>query len=163
MPLTVKKLPDVRRIPDDLAALGHRESPYPADVPLDPDQARTALWLSAGNIGRAAVLRHTNAARLGNLVRRDAFLAEQRAQAAELALDRAEGVLLDALDDQDPVRRDDAARFVLVHAGRARGWSRDGNAQGINVAFSGSPGASGAVQIRWQTRDEAAAKTIRYG
>lgn len=167
MGLKVKKIPlpaDVRRMPDNLEPLGHRESDYPADIPLDPEQCRTALWLSAGNIGRAAVLLRTSAARLGSLVRRDAHLAEERAQASEMAIDRAEGVILDALDDQDPVRRDDAARFVLVHAGRQRGWSRDGGAAGINVAFSGSPGAAGAVQIRWQTREEATAplKTIDH-
>lgn len=152
-------------LPADLEPLGTRVADHPDDVPLDREECRTALWLAAGNITRAAVLLRTSSARLGNFVRRDTYLGEERGKAAELAVDRAEAVVLEALDDDDIIRRDDAARFVLTHAGRQRGWSKDGGAPGLNLAFAGMPAAAGAIQIRWQTEDEARGpqtKTIEH-
>jgi hypothetical protein len=142
-------------LPADLQPLGTRLADQPEDQPLDREECRTALWLAAGNVTRAAVLLRTSSARLGSFVRRDAYLGEERGKAAELAVDRAESVILEALDDDDIIRRDDAARFVLTHAGRQRGWSRDGGVPGINMSFQGGPGAAGAIQIRWQTAEEA--------
>jgi len=145
-------------LPTDLVQIGYRSAPHPLEEPLDAEECRTALWLSAGNITRAAKLVNTNAARLGNFVRRNPYLGEERLKAAELAVDRAEAVVLEALEDTDAIRRDDAARFVLTHAGRMRGWSKDGGGAGagLSMSFSGAPtGGGGMVQIRWQTSEEA--------
>lgn len=147
--------PTRTELPADLLQLGYRSGNHPIDEPLDTEECRTALWMSAGNVTQASKLLKTTSARLGNLVRRNPYLAEERAKAAELAVDRAEAVILEALADDEPARRDDAARFVLTHAGRIRGWARDGATPALNMSFAGASPGGGGISIRWQTAEEA--------
>jgi hypothetical protein len=146
--------PDLRpELPADLPPLDQRAGEWPLDEPLESDQVRAALWHGAGNVTRAAKLLKVSPARLGHYLRRMPALREERLLAAEMIVDRAEGVILDAMaDTDDPVRQDNAARFVLERIGRARGW---GTAQpapggGLSVNFGGE-GKSGALAIRWET------------
>jgi hypothetical protein len=134
----------------EIEPLPARTEPYPDDRPLDYDEVKSALWHGRGNIRAAAAFLKTPPARLGALLRRDQSLADIRAEAAELIVDHAEHAILEALDDEDPLRKDGAAHFVLEKAGKGRGWSRDGTT-GIGVAVAvGSPGV-GQVTVRWQT------------
>ena len=132
----------------DIAALPTRTAPYPNDVPLDPEEVKSALWHARGNLRAAAGLLWTSQARLGALVKRDATLAATRQEAAELLLDEAEAVMVEALTSEDPVRADAAARFVLERAGRGRGWTRDGST-GVSLSFGNAQG--GALAVKWQT------------
>jgi hypothetical protein len=45
-------------------------------------------------------------------------------EASELFCDKAEGILRDALESENELRRDVAARFVLSGKGAMRGWTR---------------------------------------
>ena len=144
----------------ELPALAQRTTDWPADVPLGHPDVLAALWHGAGNIREAARHLRCPPARLAALLKAEPHLADQRQLAAELQVDRAEHVLLEALeDDDDKIRRDDAARFIIQHAGRVRGWGRDGGA--VNLAFGTTPSGtqatlqtgSAAVTVRWQTDD----------
>ena len=138
----------------EIEPLPQRDTPYPDDRPLDPDEVKSALWHGQGNIREAASLLRTPPARLGALLRKDPVLAEVRAQAAELLVDSAEQVLLQALASPDEARADHAAQFVLERAGRGRGWTRDGSlGVGVAVAFEGN-GVKAGVTIRWQTETD---------
>lgn len=138
----------------EIEPLPLRNTPYPDDRPLDFDEVKSALWHGRGNIARAAALINCPAARIGALLKKDLQLAAIRAEAAELVVDQAENVLMEAMEDADKVRADHAAQFVLERAGRARGWTRDGSVGiGVNVAFDGQKGMAG-VSIRWQVEGE---------
>ena len=132
----------------DLVPLAARETPYPDDLPLDPDEVKAALWHGRGNLKSAADLLHTTQARLGNLCRRDPDLAKAREEAAELLIDEAEALMIEAMQGEDPVRADAAARFVLEKAGRSRGWTKDGSA-GVSLSFGS--GTGGALAVKWET------------
>lgn len=139
----------------EIEPLPARNTPYPDDRPLDFDEVKSALWHGRGNIARAANLLKTPAARIGALLKKDAQLAAIRAEAAELVVDAAENVMLQALEDQDRARADHAAQFVLERAGRQRGWTRDGSLGiGVNVAFADGKGGMAGVSIRWQVEGE---------
>lgn len=140
------------RPPLELPPLPQRNTPYPADIPLDPLDVKAALWHAAGNLKLAAELLHTDAARIGSLLRKDPSLADERKLAAELQVDRAEAVLLEALiDPDDKIRQDEAARFILQHAGRIRGWTKDGGAVQMNFGGGQAAAQAGGVVIRWQS------------
>jgi hypothetical protein len=138
----------------EIEPLPLRQTPYPDDRPLDFDEVKSALWHGRGNIARAAELINCPAARIGALLKKDQQLAAIRAEAAELVVDAAESVILEALEANDRARADHAAQFVLERAGRGRGWTRDGSVGiGVAVAFDGAKGMAG-VSIRWQVDGE---------
>jgi len=122
---------------------------HPDDVPLDHAQVEAALWHADGNFHKAAELLNTRPARIAYLTSRLPHLQATRQKAAELMLDHAEYVLTEALENhEDPARQDNAARFILEKAGRARGWSKDGGG-GINLAFDPATPSAGQLAIRW--------------
>ena len=137
-------------LPLDLVPIPVRDHPYPHDQPLDPDEVRAALWHGRGNLKNAAAFLNTSPARLGALCRRDPALATAREEAAEMLIDEAEALMIEAMQSEDPVRADSAARFVLEHAGRIRGWTRDGTG-GISLSLGGASGQGGALAVKWQT------------
>lgn len=132
----------------EIAPLPQRLSDWPDDVPLDHEEVKSALWHARGNIKGAAQILRTPPARLGALVRHAPDLGEIRTQAAELVLDLAEAVVVEALEDEDPLRKDSTARFVLEKAGRQRGWTKDGQT-GLAMTFDAPSGKAGAIAVRW--------------
>jgi hypothetical protein len=125
-----------------LPVVGHK---WPEHQPLDPAVVKAALWHAAGNIHRAAALLGTSNARLGAYLRNNPESAEERSRASEMMLDKAEGVVLDALDTPDDAM--EAARWLLSNAGKPRGYGKD-----ATPAFSfGAPGTAGQIAIRWNT------------
>lgn len=133
-------------LPDDLASLPTYPpgSRYPQILPIDPAQARSALWHGSGNIHAAARLLSVSPARLASLVARDPYLEQERTAAATLLLDRAEQVMAGELEGQDAA---EAAKWIIDRAGHRRGYGRDAKTQ---LSF-GSPGTSGAIAIRWES------------
>jgi hypothetical protein len=132
-------------LPADLVPLPQYppHSRYPTILPIDPDQARSALWHAAGNLSTAAQLLAVSPARLASLVARDPVLKQERALASELLIDRAEQVMAQELDGENA---SDAARWILDRAGRSRGYGKDAPP---NLSFGA--GTSGAIAIRWES------------
>lgn len=133
-------------LPDDLAPLPAYPpgSQYPKILPIDPAQARSALWHGAGNLSTAAQLLSVSPARLASLVARDPALSTERRLASELLIDRAEQVMAGELNNPDGAG--DAARWILDRAGRARGYGKE-----APPTLSFGQGTSGAIAIRWES------------
>lgn len=145
MPLRkpLKQLPPPE--PDHiLAPLPTRRTPD--ETPLDPAVVRTALWEARGNIHLAAKLARVSTARLGVFLKLNPPLAEERARAAELMIDKAETVIDELLDDDD--RKEDTAKWLLANAGRGRGYGREAPTP-MGFSFGPSMPGSGQIAIRW--------------
>jgi hypothetical protein len=132
-------------IPNDLVALP--TMPYnerPAELPLDVEETRTALWMAQGNITEASKLLKTTSIRLRNFVKKSPYLSAEMQEAADRLVDIAESNVLDALmDDQDPSRRDTMSRFVLTNIGKNKGWGV--GAPSLNVKNT----AGGTIIVQW--------------
>lgn len=133
-------------IPNDLVALP--TMPYserPLELPLDTEECRTAIWMAAGNITKAAELLKVTSIRLRAFVKKSPYLSAEMQEAADRLVDIAESNVHQALtDDLDPARRDTMSRFVLSNLGRNRGWGT-GNSGGVSI--KNSPG--GTVIVQW--------------
>lgn len=132
-------------IPNDLVALP--TMPYserPPELPLDPEECRTAIWMAAGNITQAAKLLKITSIRLRNFVKKSPYLSSEMQEAADRVVDIAEANVLDALqDEQDPSRRDTMSRFVLTNIGKHRGWGT--GSPNVNVKNS----VGGTIIVQW--------------
>lgn len=141
-------LADFDSIPNDLVALP--TMPYserPSDLPLDPEECRTALWMTSGNVTEAAKLLKITSIRLRAFVKKSPYLTAEMQEAADRLVDIAEANVLDALtDEQDASRRDTMSRFVLTNIGKNKGWGA-GNSVGVNVKNS----AGGTIIVQWAT------------
>lgn len=133
-------------IPGDLVALP--TMPYnerPAELPLDVEECRTAIWMARGNITKAAELLKVPSIRLRTFVKKSAYLTAEVAESSEQLVDIAESNVLEALtDDVDPSRRDTMSRFVLSNIGKGRGWGT--GAGTVNVKNT----AGGTIVVQWQ-------------
>lgn len=151
--MPIVKTKALRTLPEDLTPLPTRLRDHPPMLPLDHNDVRSALWHAAGNLSLAAAILKTTSARLGYLVRNTPSLKQERANAAEMLLDRAECQLITALEDPaNENRRDDVAKWILTNGGLQRGWSRPGTPHpaGVGLTFDGSQ-KSGQIAIKWQT------------
>jgi len=132
-------------VPNDLVALP--TMPYserPSDLPLNPEECRTALWMSQGNVTEAAKLLKITSIRLRSFVKKSPYLTAEMQEAADRLVDIAESNVYDALtDEQDPSRRDTMSRFVLTNIGRAKGWGTQ--ASGISVKNA----SGGTIIVQW--------------
>ena len=83
---------------------------------------RSALWLCAGDVSKAAKRLGVSSGRIRAFVKNSPWIAAEVAEARERILDRAEQVLFEALFSDDPKRRDSAARYILTKSqmGRSR-------------------------------------------
>lgn len=131
-------------LPADLRPLP--TMPYdqrPAELPLDIEECRTALWKCRGNITKAAELLKTTSSRLRIFIAKSPYLSSEQKEANEQLVDIAEDVVYDALTDgEDPGRRDTMARFVLTGLGKNRGHGSGGGGVSINLP-------KGPIQISW--------------
>lgn len=136
---------DDHSVPSDLVSLP--TMPYserPSELPLDPEECRTALWMSSGNVTEAAKLIKVTSIRLRNFIKKSPYLTAEMQEAADRIVDIAESNVLDALtDEQDPSRRDTMSRFVLTNIGKARGWG-SGNSPNVNIKNAG-----GTIIVQW--------------
>jgi hypothetical protein len=133
-------------IPNDLVALP--TMPYserPAELPLDVEECRTAIWMAAGNISEASKLLKITSIRLRAFVKKSPYLSAEMQEAADRLVDIAESNVLNALTDElDPSRRDTMSRFVLTNIGKSRGW---GSGSGANVNIKNTAG--GTIVVQW--------------
>lgn len=115
-----------RTLPSDLVPIPTQPWPErPAELPLVPQEVRTALWLTAGNITNAASVLKVTSMRLRTFVRNSPYLSAEVEEAKEQVVDKAESIVVDALDSNDPTRQDQMARYVLNSShGRKRGWGQ---------------------------------------
>jgi hypothetical protein len=110
-------------LPDDLVALPKPTwNSFADNQPLSADEARTLLWLFAGDVGKAARYYKMSPQRLRAFVNNSSRIAAEFHEARERILDRAEEIFHEALFSDDPKRRDSAARYILTKSqtGRAR-------------------------------------------
>lgn len=131
-------------LPSDLLPIP--TSPWderPDEHPLDVQECRTALWMARGNISEAADILKVTSMRLRRFVKNSVYLTAEQDEARERIKDKAESVVVEALEDaQDAGRRDSMARFVLAGQGRDRGYGN--GAGGVTVK-----GGSGPIHITW--------------
>lgn len=133
-------------IPVDLVPLP--TMPYderPDALPLDVEECRTALWMTAGNISKAAEILKTTSLRLRNFVKASKRLTDEQKEMQEVLLDKAESVAAEALEDEDATRRDTMARFVMTNLGKDRGYGQGNGKGGVNLNLPGK----GNFTISW--------------
>jgi hypothetical protein len=87
--------------------------------------AKQVLAQSWGNIARAADALGIPSEDFRSLVRTTPALTAVADETNELFCDKAEMILRDALESENELRRDVAARFVLSGKGAPRGWARN--------------------------------------
>ena len=107
-------------LPDDLV-VPIRGAILSDSDPLEARDVRSALWLCAGDIRKAAERLGVTPSRLRAFVRNSPWVREELHEARERILDRAEAVLYEALFSDDPKRRDSAAQFILTKSQSGRG------------------------------------------
>jgi hypothetical protein len=130
-------------LPDDLVIPYESAHRLANDEPLTSRDVRSALWLCAGNVNRAAERLGIPPARIRSFARNSPWIQQEFAEARERILDRAEAVLCEALFSDDPKRRDSAARYLLTksQSGRERFHALTDH---LRLETGG-----GAVDIRW--------------
>jgi hypothetical protein len=108
-------------LPDDLVALPKPTwDSFPDNQPLSADEARTLVWLFAGNVSKAARYYKMPPERLRAFIAHSSRIAAELYEARERILDRAEQVLHEALFSDDPKRRDSAAKYILTKSATGR-------------------------------------------
>jgi hypothetical protein len=109
-------------LPDDLVAPYESAHRLANEEPLTARDVRSALWLAAGNIRKAAEQLGVPPARIRAFARNSPWVQIELNEARERILDKAEEILFEALFSDDSKRRDSAARYVLSKSqfGRAR-------------------------------------------
>lgn len=132
-------------LPQDLVPLPTMPwSVRPAELPLDIEECRTALWQSRGNVTEAAKRLKISSQRLRKFVRSSPYLSEQVREAQEQLIDMAENVVFEALSDTEDTSRQDAmARFVLTGPGKDRGYGTGAP----KVTINNSKG--GTISLAW--------------
>ena len=131
-------------MPPDLAPL-----PYGA-TDEDEDAVRTALYLNYGNVGLAARSLGCLPGALARKIEMVPSLKADREAARRMIVDQSEAVVVtELLDETQPERQSEAARFVLTSLGKSLGWG--GAAAAASAGFSLSDGAGRTLQVKWQS------------
>jgi hypothetical protein len=130
-------------LPDDLVIPYESAHRLANSEPLTARDVRSALWLCAGNVVRAAERLGVTPARVRSFVRNSPWVQKELDEARERILDKAEANLYEALFSVDPKRRDSAARYILTKSqtGRSR-------LHALTEHLRPETGG-GAVDIRW--------------
>lgn len=128
-------------IPPDLVPLPTQPwDERPSELPIDIQEARTAIWRTSGNITEAARILKVSGSRLRTFVKASAYLTREVEESRERLVDMAESVVEEAL--RDPERADPMARFVLSSQGKTRGWGQGAPGVSLNLP-------KGPIQITW--------------
>jgi hypothetical protein len=122
--------------------------------------AQQVLAESWGNVARAAGALGVPSRDFRFLVRTTPALTAVAEEASELFCDKAEGILRDALESENEMRRDVASRFVLSGKAAMRGWARPSSPA---VAIEQPP--SHQIVIKWlgEDKDESAPREVSEG
>jgi hypothetical protein len=114
--------------------------------------AQQVLAESWGNISVAADALGVPSRDFRFLVRTTPALTAVAEEAGELYCDKAESILRDALESENELRRDVAARFVLGGKGAPRGWTRPSSPA---VTIEQPPRQ---IVIKWLGEDESSSR-----
>jgi hypothetical protein len=120
--------------------------------------ARQVLSESWGNIAQAADALGVPSRDFRLLVRTTPALTAVAEEASELFCDRAEIILRDALESENELRRDVAARFVLSGKGAMRGWTRP-----LSPAVTIEQPPPRPIVIKWLGEDERSPPEVSEG
>jgi hypothetical protein len=107
-------------LPNDLVAPYESVHRLANEEPLTARDVRSALWLCAGDVRKAAKRLGVPPGRIDSFARNSPWVQEELKEARERILDKAEEVLLEALFSNDARRRDSAARYILTKSERGR-------------------------------------------
>lgn len=100
----------------------------PAELPLDTEECRTALYIHNGNISEAAERLKVSSARLRAFVKASAYLTRESDEFRQRIADRAEAVILEGLyDDREKYTM---ARYVAASLGKQRGYNQNSPTSG---------------------------------
>lgn len=125
----------------------------PSSLPLDIEECRTALWVSRGNVSKAAQLLKIPSTRLRKFVQASPYLSAEVKEAAEQLIDIAEDVAYEALTCEDDAgRRDSMARFIMSGIGKTRGHGTGGGGS-LNLNLP-----KGDIHITWGDGSDVTAK-----
>jgi hypothetical protein len=122
------------------------------------DLAQQVLTESWGNVARAANALGVPSRDFRFLVRMTPALTAVAEEASELFCDRAEIILRDALESENELRRDVAARFVLSGKGAPRGWTRP-----LSPAVTIQQPPPRQLVVKWLDEDESSACAVSEG
>jgi hypothetical protein len=117
--------------------------------------AQQVLAESWGNIARAAEALGIPSKDFRSLVRTTPALTAVADEASELFCDKAEMILRDALESENELRRDVAARFVLSGKGAPRGWTRP-----LSPAVTIEQAPPRPIVIKWLGEDESPPREV---
>lgn len=118
----------------------------PDSLPLTVEEVRTALWANSGNVTKAAQLLKVDSARLRRYIKNSPRLSVEVEEARNQILDRAEEIMIEALNDEDDVvRRDSMAKFALTNLGKERGFGQRPGAGTLTINNTGG----GTIQVSW--------------
>jgi len=121
----------------------------PDSIPLTVEEVRTALWLEKGNVSKASLRLKVDSLRLRRYIRSSPRLSAELEEAKEQILDKAEQIVVEALEDaEDKNRQDGMAKFALTNLGSARGY---GKKDGRNLTIKNT--GSGTVVVAWEGMD----------
>lgn len=95
----------------------------PDSLPLDTEECRTALFECSGNVTAAANLLKVAPSRLRAFVKASAYLTREANEFREQIVDKAEMVIMEALDNED--QKFTMARFVASSLGKTRGYNQN--------------------------------------
>jgi hypothetical protein len=138
-------------LPDNLEPLSPSRHEWPDDVPLDVQECRTALWLFAGNITKAAERLGVTSLRLRTFVRKSELLSREIDEARQQIVDQAEHKIREAVHSDDASRSDSMARWIAGSQGKSRGWGQGApsiSAQGnVNILVQWAGGADNPMNL----------------
>jgi hypothetical protein len=119
--------PAVEVLPPDLIPLSEGD--------FDDDAVRTALYLSWGNVSKAARMLNMPAGMLARRVELSGSLKADRDAARRLIVDTAEAKIVERLTSLEGDDLYDTVKFVLTTLGKEVGWG------------AGQPRSAGAVAL----------------
>lgn len=145
--------------PTDLVPLP--TMPYderPVSLPLVIEEVRTALWRAKGNVSTAAALLKVSSARIRKFVRDSPYLTEEQRESAEIIMDKAEEVVVAAIESEDATRADQMARWYLGQQGTARGYGNGKAGNGPNLTLPNK----GRMVIMWDDGEQLTGPVLEH-
>lgn len=145
--------------PTDLVPLP--TMPYderPVSLPLVVEEVRTAIWRARGNVTGVAQLLKVNSARVRKFIRDSPYLSEELRESAEIIMDKAEEVVVNAIESEDPTRADQMARWYLGQQGAARGYGNGKPGAGPNLTLPNK----GRMVIMWDDGEQLTGPVLEH-
>lgn len=127
-------------------------------MPLVVEECRTAIWRAKGNVSGAAMLLKVSSSRLRKFIRDSPYLSAELRESAEIIMDKAEEVVVQAIESEDPTRADQMARWYLGQQGAGRGYGKDSAGKGPNINLPNK----GRMVIMWDDGEQISGPVIEH-